>query len=220
MAYDTVGKYVQLRQDLSPAARSGAREWGRVAEFSRAISAVLAAGGGETQQPATAEEQQAAQERALWELMAVFSVWGAGTSEGVGGPELALWLAGNWAALAAGAGSTGPLPPALRSQLQESALPEAHPRFWPAVQRLVGAGQVGAAVELLGLHSAWLRWDGGAGAGSEGDAQVAALEAATLLLKRFPTLRSSSSSSSSGETARRADSAREFDTLQECLTYR
>jgi hypothetical protein len=68
----------------------------------------------------------------------------------------------------------------------------------------------------LGLHSAGLRWDGGTFAGGDGDAQVAALEAATLLLKRFPTLLRSSN----GETAQHADSARRFDTLQECLTYR
>jgi hypothetical protein len=95
VAYDTVSKYVHLRQELLPAPRSGAWEWGHVAEFSRAISAVLAAGG-EAQQPATAEEQQAAQERALWELMAVFSVGVGSANEGVGGPELALWLAGIW----------------------------------------------------------------------------------------------------------------------------
>lgn len=94
--------------------------------------------------------------------------------------------------MACGVGAA-PLPPQLAAALREAALPEADPQYWPTLARLVALGWIEDAVELLGLHSAWLRYDGGAaGEGAAGDeaarAAVAALEATTLLLRRFPLL--------------------------------
>jgi hypothetical protein len=47
-----------------------------------------------------------------------------------------------------------------------------HKVMWPpplpAVQRLVCLGWVGEAIDLLGLHSAWLRWEGDLGGTAAG----------------------------------------------------
>ena len=211
--YDTVDKYVLLRQQKECAIASRtAQAWEHALLYSNSVSSVMTAIGDDTSKGLTAEELQVARERALWELLALFWLDGSG-NDGIGGQELAGWLSGNTVAVA-GSLVASPLPPQLLSQLQEAALPEAHDRFWPTLHRLTAVGQMAAAVELLGLHSAWLGWEGSdTGGAPSTSVEVEVLEAATLLLKRFPTLHTSSSGRSLGV-------AREFDTIQECLTYR
>lgn len=112
----------------------------------------------------------------------------------------------------AGGVATQPLPPALVAQLREAALPEAAEAYWPACARLAALGWVDDALELLGLHSAWLRYDGGATAADEAArGAVGALEAATLLLRRFPVLSQQGVVHGAG---------REFSTPSELLAYR
>ena len=105
-----------------------------------------------------------------------------------------------------------PLPPALLAALREAPLPEAAPGYWPAVARLAALGWVDDALELLGLHSAWLRYDGGAAVVDEAArGAVGALEAATLLLRRFPVLRQPGVAHGAG---------RELASPSELLAYR
>ena len=133
--------------------------------------------------------------------------------------ELARWLQRSIVAVAGPAGV--PLPPALQQELQEaSALPESHPHYWPTLARLVALGWIGEAVELLGLHSAWLRWDGSS-ADPATSAQVAVLEAATLLLRRFPALqgRPAAPDSGSGSSSGAPPAGREFASPSELLAY-
>ena len=104
--------------------------------------------------------------------------------------DLARWLRGNATAVAGGVAAS-PLPGAVAAQLRGASLPEGEPPYWPAVTRLVALGWIDDAIELLGLHSAWLRYDGsGVLEAADGAARalVGALEAATLLLRRFPVL--------------------------------
>jgi hypothetical protein len=210
IAYDTASKYIDLRQHQeAQRAPHAPQAWARVLEFSGAVSAVLGADAPRAGEPSP-DELQIAQERALWELLAMFSLDGAGV-ERAWGQELAGWLARNAVGVAGGA-AAAPLPPALWAQLQADALPEAHPQYWPALQRLVATGQVRAGLELLGLHSAWLRWGGAGAPGGGADGQAGALEPVALLLKRFPALRRGQAAAEAG--------GREFDTLHECLTYR
>lgn len=125
--------------------------------------------------------------------------------------DLARWLRDNAAAVAGGVGAS-PLPPALATQLLEAALPEADARYWPAVARLAALGWVDAALELLGLHSAWLRFDGSVAAADEAArGAVGALEAVTLLLRRFPVLSTPGVVHAAG---------REFGSASELLAYR
>jgi hypothetical protein len=92
----------------------------------------------------------------------------------------------------AGGVRVSPLAPALAAELRAASLPEAHPAYWPTAARLVALGWVDDAIELLGLHSAWLRYEGPAemldAVGGGARALVSGLEAATLLLRRFPVL--------------------------------
>lgn len=105
-----------------------------------------------------------------------------------------------------------PLPPNFLAELNQAAIPEVHPQYWPTIQRLVALGWVADALELLGLHSAWLRWSGDGSEPEDTASQIAVLEAATLLLRRFPALK--------GRGASAGGTAREFDSIDECLTYR
>ena len=110
--------------------------------------------------------------------------------------------------------AASPLPPALAARLREAPLPEAEPGYWAAVARTAALGWVDACLDLLGLHSAWLRFDGGAAALGGDDAArgvVGALEAATLLLRRFPVLAAPGVVQPAG---------REFGGAAELLAYR
>lgn len=210
IAYDTAGKFVELQKELlrggHTAGDQSQQQWAAVLAFSNAVSTIL-----ETSDEAepTPEEVQASQERALWDLISLFAL-DPRTASASGIPDLPKWLRSNAAALA-GSPSSTPLPRTLSANLQQMALPEAHPEYWPMLQRLVALGWVADALEVMGLHSAWLQW-GTAGENPEIDAQVAVLEAATLLLRRMPSVR--------GRGASGGGTTREFDTLEECLTYR
>lgn len=125
--------------------------------------------------------------------------------------DLARWVRSNAVAVS-GSVSAQPLPPALLAALREAPLPESASGYWPAVARLAALGWIDDALELLGLHSAWLRYDGGAAVVDEAArGAVGALEAATLLLRRFPVLRQPGVSYSAG---------RELATPSELLAYR
>ncbi len=125
--------------------------------------------------------------------------------------DLARWVRSNAVAVSGGV-SAQPLPPALLAALREAPLPEAAAGYWPAVARLAALGWIDDALELLGLHSAWLRYDGGAAVVDEAArGAVGALEAATLLLRRFPVLRQPGVAYSAG---------RELATPSELLAYR
>lgn len=113
-----MGKYVQLRPRDEDRGPHTTPPWARALEFSSAVSVVLRVDGSNGTELA-ADERQLAQECALWELLALFSVHNSG--EGVGGQDLARWLRKNDVAVA-GSATAAPLPAALWSQLQEMAL--------------------------------------------------------------------------------------------------
>lgn len=66
--------------------------------------------------------------------------------------DLVQWLQRNQAAL-----SARPLRLALAA-VRGAALPEEHPDYWPTLQRCLALGWAEDAMDLLGLHSAWARW--------------------------------------------------------------
>ncbi len=175
--------------------------------FSKAVSSILESS--DDTEP-TLEDIQASQERAIWDLISLFALDSQATTHGTSIPDLARWLHSNAISLA-GSPAASPLPRKLAASLQETAIPEAHPEYWPTLKRLVALGWIADALEILGLHSAWLQW-GSTGENPEIDSQVAVLEAATLLLRRMPSVR--------GRGASNGSTTREFDSLQECLTYR
>lgn len=193
------------RSGLSLAGRSQ-KEWAVLLTFSKAVSSILESSDADL----TPEDIQASQERAIWDLIPLFTLDSQATTHGTSLPDLSRWLHSNAISLA-GSPAASPLPNKLAAPLQETAIPEAHPEYWPTLKRLVALGWIADALEILGLHSAWLQW-GSAGESPEIDSQVAVLEAATLLLRRMPSVR--------GRGASNGSTTREFDSLQECLTYR
>jgi Nup85 Nucleoporin len=210
IAYDTAGKFVELQRELHRSGITGRsqQEWAKVLAFRKAVSSILESSDDTDPTP---EDIQASQERAIWDLISLFALDSqATTTQGTSVPDLAQWLHSNAISLFGGPAAS-PLPRKLAASLQETAIPEAHPEYWPTLKRLVALGWIADAIEILGLHSAWLQW-GSTGEKPEIDSQVAVLEAATLLLRRMPSVR--------GRGASNGSTTREFDSLQECLTYR
>lgn len=210
VAFDSLGMYQQL-QSAGHDPR-GPEAWAAARRYAAAVSAILAADGVRGAE-ATAEELVTLQERALWDLLALFWVErpGAAGGQGLVAQDLARWVRSNAVAVS-GSVSAQPLLPALLAALREAPLPESASGYWPAVARLAALGWIDDALELLGLHSAWLRYDGGAAVVDEAArGAVGALEAATLLLRRFPVLRQPGVSYSAG---------RELATPSELLAYR
>ncbi|PRW33780.1 nuclear pore complex NUP85 [Chlorella sorokiniana] len=210
VAFDSLGMYQQLQ--AAGHDPRGTEAWAAARRYAAAVSAILAADGVRGAE-ATAEELVTLQERALWDLLALFWVErpGAAGGQGLVAQDLARWVRSNAVAVSGGV-SAQPLPPALLAALREAPLPESAAAYWPAVSRLAALGWIDDALELLGLHSAWLRYDGGAAVVDEAArGAVGALEAATLLLRRFPVLRQPGVSYSAG---------RELATPSELLAYR
>ena len=84
---------------------------------------------------ASGDDAVALQERALWDLLALFFLQAQQAQQGLVAHDLARWLRTNAAAVAAGCrAASHPLPPALVAELREAALPEAHPEYWPCLQ--------------------------------------------------------------------------------------
>ncbi|GAB4823216.1 hypothetical protein N2152v2_010262 [Parachlorella kessleri] len=234
VAYDSLGKYSELQQQQQqqrgggsgdahrPWAAGSPEGWAHLADYWRTLGAVLASEPGRACD-ASGDEAVALQERALWDLLALFFLQAQQAQQGLVAHDLARWLRTNAAVVAAGCRAAGhPLPPALVGELREAALPEAHPGYWPCLQRLVCLGWVAEAIDLLGLHSAWLRWEGDISNTADGDpgtaAQVAALEAATLLLRRMPAMETSIAGTAGSATA--VGEGREFTSLSEFIAYR
>ncbi len=85
---------------------------------------------------ASGDEAAALQERALWDLLALFFLEAQQAQQGLSAAhDLARWLRTNAAAVAAGCRAAAhPLPPRLVEELREAALPEAHPAYWACLQ--------------------------------------------------------------------------------------
>jgi hypothetical protein len=202
--YDISTKYFELQRALTTGGTGQHRRFPAISVFSAAVSSILQANSG--------TDLLQAQERALWDLIAMFTF----DSCHVAKVDLAKWVHDNPAAIA-GSLAAAPLPSTLAAQLQDSAMPEAHPEYWRALQRLVSLGWITEALDVIGLHSAWFQWGERTSAGDNAiaslqDTQIAVLEAVTLLLRRFPTL--------TGYGAAGDSTARAFDSLAELLSYR
>lgn len=120
---------------------------------------------------------------------------------------------------ASGGVGASPLPAPLAELLHAAVLPEGDAEYWPTVSRLIALGWIDSAIELLGLHSAWLRYDGSAqpaATDTAAQALVAGLEAATLLLRRFPLL----AAAGGGGAAPFAGAGRECGSGSEFTAYR
>jgi hypothetical protein len=175
VAHDTAAPFAELHARLSqrgPAAQPAAAL--EALQYAETVGDVL-------------ESADSARERAIWDLLDLFFAKTANAAEPtVGSHAIAAWCRRNIAALPGG----HPLPPELLDTLSQASLPEAQPVYWHAVLSLAALGWMAECIVLLGMHSAWLDWEPGSGGGGGlpgAEAQVGALEAVTLLLRRFPT---------------------------------
>lgn len=205
IAYDTAPAFQQLQQKL--ASDGDGNVLHTVSKYSKGITEVLASA--EEAGDESADTMSLYQERGLWELISLFFI-DAASSDGFVPQDLSRWLQSNATSVYSGAANT-PLPAATLLHLQEAALPETNPAYWRSFHKLVALGWISSALELLALHSAWLRWDGSS---NEPDvqAQVSALEAVSLLLRRFPSL--------AGHGAAGAGGSRQFSSSAEYNKYR
>jgi len=213
IAYETATKFVEFqsvrRTNFGQATTAGAAQerWTAAMAFSRAVSSIL------NSSPTgdyAVEENHAMQERALWDLVSLFS-FDSGIQDCLGQPDLPKWLHSNSTGIA-GSPSAAPFTAKIAGEFRQAAVPEVHPEYWQTLRRLVALGRIADALEMLGLHSAWLQWTGDGSEPEDIRAEVSVLEAATLLLRRFPTLK--------GRGACDGGTAREFESLEECQVYR
>lgn len=217
IAFDTAATYDTYRQRQHR--NDATQRWAAALAFSKTISDVVSSGG---------DSHAILQERALWDLLSLFCLE-MHSSLAVDNmlPDLPRWLRTNNAALV-----SIPVPHQQQQNatidqqkmaIRDSPIPEDYAAYWTVLGRCVALGWIDDALELLGLHSAWISWgaetDGTNGesiemmGGSDGSAiQIAALEAVTLLLRRFPVI--------VGRGAAGGTTAREFDSVSEYNQYR
>ena len=234
LAFNSLPLFEALQGELL---RSGTRSptWGRaVRSYASDISALMMMKGmskendnendDDTEDAASASAASAAAlavERCAWDWTALLFL-PAGREDGCLGPALRRWASLHSAALlppvpsASTATATAMKPAAapetLRSavaRLISSPAPEREPGYWQTAARAAALGSYGAAVSLLGAHSAWnevlTSTNGGVGdeaafGGSDDGQQqldpdrrravasLAALEPVGLLLRRAPRL--------------------------------
>ena len=215
VVYDTSAKFLELATMMEQKKhRRHGHEVGDVdaMNFAEQVSAILGATSMESDD--TGGVYGVLEEKALWELVCAFTFDAAVVHQAPSAiPDVASWYHGNATALCGGALQT-PLPPARMEHFQYEAIPEMHEHYWMMFLRAVAVGWISEALDLLGLHSAWMQWDGEQHGEekTESSAQLIALEGLSLLLRRFPTMKDRGAEGSS--------MTREFDTIGELMTFR
>ena len=229
VAYDTSSKYFELASvvgDSSLDRSSKLKELefqgdGDTIEFAQCVSDIL----GATTFEAEEDAFQILQEKALWELVCLFTFDSAVVQQmPTAVPDVCGWYRANATAMC-GSLADSPWSSDYLDRVQVEKIPELEESYWSVFIRLVAIGWMSEALDLLGLHSAWMKWDSnsipGDSAGlhpaapiDNGDAnpQLAVLEGLNLLLRRFPTWNE--------RGAAGPNMTRKFETVEELMSFR
>lgn len=227
VAYDTSSKYFELASiagDLLLDKSSKVKEFedgGITVEFAQCVSDILGATTFETEDDAF----QILQEKALWELVCLFTFDSAVVQQmPTAVPDVCGWYRANATAMC-GSLKASPWSSDYLDRVQLEKIPELEESYWSVFNRLVAIGWMSEALDLLGLHSAWMQWDSNTGIPSgaasvqpapkdtqDANPQLAVLEGLNLLLRRFPTW--------NDRGAAGANMTRKFDTVEELMNYR
>lgn len=215
VAYDTCSKYLEYAVELNTKSISKKKRnpqalgESRMAalEFAQSISDIL---GSTTVSSETDDVLQVVEEKALWDLLCCF-VFESSKLQRIHStiPDISGWYYGNATAMC-GVPSKAPWSDSVIEFLQKLDVPELEDVYWTAFLRLVSLGWISDALDVLGLHSAWLQWDSSSDDKTPSDISI--LENISSLLRRFPILNDNASSETS--------LTRRFDNISELLVYR
>ncbi len=217
VAYDTCSKYLEYATELNIKSSSSknSQALGKSSmaalEFAQSISDILGAttisSGNETD-----DVLQVVEEKALWDLLCCFVFDSSKiqrTHSTTDIPDISGWYYGNATAMC-GMPSKAPWSDDMIKYLQKADVPELEDVYWAVFLRLVSLGWISDALDVLGLHSAWLQWD--SASDDKTPADVSILENISSLLRRFPILNDNASSETS--------LTRRFDTMSDLFDYR
>lgn len=217
VAYDTCSKYLEYAIEMNSKNTTSKRTNHLVdgksniaaLDFAQSVSDIL---GSTTLSNADESDDvlQVVEEKALWDLICSF-VFDSSRLQRMQTtiPDISGWYYGNATAMC-GRPSESPLSDEVILYLQEVDIPELEHVYWPVFLRLVSLGWISDALDVLGLHSAWLQWD--SSSDEKTPADISILENLSSLLRRFPIL----DDKSSPET----NLTRTFDNIGDLLIYR
>lgn len=203
IVYDALPKFVEFQQRLVSIKDDHHERIIATTKFAKDLSFILKC--------ASEDSFLAFQESALWEFICLFVLETKGSMDSI--PDIPGWLYTNISTVLGKPGAS--VYSSTFLQLLESTThPEKFSEYWNVVHRLVSLGWISEALDLLGLHSAWSE-----GMDFESDVQadahmhviVEALEAVTMLLRRFPAI--------TGRGPSKNFSTREFETTSEFLNF-
>lgn len=179
IAYDSLPIYSELRAILQDAPQA---EWRLLQKTACARLAGLLPSPSR-RAPGDELIQELSADRTVWELLQI--IVGSADDTRALTEELGAWLRRNLAALQ-GQGAAWQDPDQLCERLEASSVPaQSSPDFWPAVLKAAALGWTDDALQLIGLHPAWLNQHA-----TLHDpiivAQLSILEPALLLLRTMP----------------------------------
>ena len=160
------------------------------------------------------EMYQLMEEKSLWEIVCAFVFCSYGDEMGEGSiPDIAGWYHGNATALC-DSPSDAPLSEKTLHMIQNIDVPELESVYWSTFLRLVSLGWISDALDVLSLHSAWLR--GGTQEPEDSldpnSADIAVLENISSILRRFPSI--------VDKGVRSDNMTRQFNNNSDMMTFR
>jgi len=181
-------------------------------EFAQSVSEIL--GSLVTSLDNAQEIYQLLEEKALWEIVCAFVFCSSNVETGEGSiPDIAGWYNGNATALC-DSPSDAPLSEEILHLIQNIDVPELESVYWSTFLRLVSLGWISDALDVLSLHSAWLR--GGTrepeNSLEPSSADIVVLENVSSVLRRFPSI--------ADKGVRSHNMTRQFNDNNDMMTFR
>lgn len=201
ICYDCLQPWIEIQKQRTSGRATDASWSATILEYSERVSEVLGRQDDvrvPREVPATEEDVWVAFRRVVWELLEIFYVrqppsLNAQIQDFLG------WLQRNSQVIASlGAEDADAVPSSLDAMLRsvyERQFPETDESYWPCVRLLVFLGFNEAAIDLLGIHSAWQRWQNRDPAAR---AQFEILESLMTVLQKMPRLAGSSAGTALG----------------------
>ncbi|UPR01151.1 nuclear pore complex protein Nup85 [Chloropicon primus] len=197
VCYDCLEPWIEIQKQRTNGLAGEGNWWASVLEYSERVSQVLGRQDDlrvPREVPANEEDMWIAVRRIVWELLEIFYVRpSASLSAQI--QDFLGWLQRNSQVVIGldrkHASDVIPLETMLRG-IYECELPEEEEQYWASVELLVLLGFNEAAIDLLGIHSAWTRWQN---RDTAVRAQFEILESLITILQKMPRLAGSNSAS-------------------------
>ena len=208
LCYDCIAPWRDVQKRRTLGQTSGAAWAAQVAEYSRIVGAVLGSrddGGIPAGRARSDDDLAVALRRIVWELLDVFFVTRTALEQV---HKFVGWLQSNSQVMTGFERGVTPVG-TMVDEVSAMDIPEVEDSYWKATLLLVALGLTEPAIDLLGMHSAWMRWQNKDAAAA---AQFEVLESLITLLQKMPRL--------SGSESLSQHSGRAFTSVNEFSNYR